>query len=133
MVTENSVHAHAEQVAHVMREISTRTLNHFAEEAKVNGESLKDAFERYDIDYAWHVLGSDRMREEAISFLEIKYQQAATDEQKAWVAGILKSAAQAQASELLMSFDNEVPQQLADSLPSAWIESWTIATAAEAG
>jgi len=132
MATENSVHEHAEQVAHVVREICTRTLNHFAEEAKMNGESLKDAFERYDIDYAWHVLGSDRMREETISFLEIKYERAATDEQKAYVAGILKSAAEAQAPELLMSFDNEVPQQLADCLCSSWIESWTIPTAAEA-
>lgn len=132
MNTENSVHEHAEQVAHVVRELSTRTLNHFAEEAKVNGESLKDAFERYDIDYAWYVLGSERMREESISFLETKYKHAATHEQKAYVAGILKSAAEAQAPELLMSFDNEVPQRLADCLPPAWIKSWTLPTAPEA-
>lgn len=132
MATENSVHEHAEQVAHVVSALCTRTLNHFAEEAKVNGESLKDAFERYDIDYAWHVLGSDRMREETISFLEIKYEHAATDEQKACVAGILKSAAEAQAPELLMSFDNEVPQQLAGCLSLLWIENQTIPTAAEA-
>lgn len=132
MPTENSVHEHAEQVAHVVRELSTRTLNHFAEEAKMNGESLKDAFERYDIDYAWHVLGSDRMRDEAISFLEIKYQHAATEEQKACVAGILKSAAEAQAPELLMSFDNEVPQQLAACLCASWTEHRTMPTAAEA-
>lgn len=132
MATENSVHEHAEQVAHVVREISTRTLNHFAEEAKINGESLKDAFERYDIDYAWHVLGSDRMREETISFLETKYEHAATDQQKAYIAGILKSASDAQAPELLMSFDNEVPQQLADCLCAWWIENRTIPAAAEA-
>ena len=132
MTTENSVHQHAEQVARVVSALCTRTLNHFAEEAKVNGESLKDAFERYDIDYAWHVLGSDRMREEAIAFLESRYEQAATDEQKACVAGILKSAAEAQAPELLMSFDNEVPQQLADCLSSSWIKSSTRPTTAEA-
>jgi hypothetical protein len=132
MATENSVHEHAEQVAYVVRELCTRTLNHFAEEAKVNGESLKDAFERYDIDYAWHVLGSDRMREETISFLEIKYKHAATDHQKAHVAGILKSAAEAQSPELLMSFDNDVPQKLADCLCSSWTKSWTIPTAVEA-
>ena len=39
MATENSVHEHAEQVAHVVNAICTRTLNHFAEEAKMNGES----------------------------------------------------------------------------------------------
>jgi hypothetical protein len=132
MATEYSVHEHAEHVAHVVREISTRTLNHFAEEAKMNGESLKDAFERYDIDYAWHVLGSDRMRNETISFLEIKYKQAATDEQKACFAGILKSAAEAQAPELLMSFDNEVPQRLADCLCASWIENRTIPAVAKA-
>ena len=132
MTTENSVHQHAEQVARVVSVLCTRTLNHFAEEAKVNGESLKDAFERYDIDYAWHVLGSDRMREEAIAFLESRYEQVATDEQKACVAGILKSAAEAQAPELLMSFDNEVPQQLADCLSSSWMKSSTRPTAAEA-
>lgn len=132
MATENSVHEHAEQVAHVVRGLCTRTLNHFAEEAKMNGESLKDAFDRYDIDYAWHVLGSDRMRDETLSFMEIKYQHAATDEQKLCVTGILKSAAEAQAPDLLMSFDNEVPQQLADCLRSSWTDNQTLPTAAEA-
>jgi len=120
MATENSVHEHAEQVAHVVNAICTRTLNHFAEEAKMNGESLKDAFERYEIDYAWHVLGSDRLRDATVSFLEARHQQVATAEQKAWVAGILKSAADAQAPELLMSFDNEVPEKLADFLSVSW-------------
>lgn len=132
MTTENPVHGRAEQVAHVVGALCTRTLNHFAEEAKANGESLKDAFERYDIDYAWHVLGSDRMREDTLSLLAIKCEQAATDEQKAYVAGILKSAAETQAPELLMSFDNDVPQQLADCLCSSWIENQTIPTTAEA-
>lgn len=122
MTAENSVQAHAELVAHVVNGISTRTLNHFAEEAKMNAESLKDAFERYDIDYAWHVLGSGRLREAAVSFLETRLKHAATDEQKACVAGILKSAADTQAPELLMSFDNDVPEQLATLLCSSWLE-----------
>jgi hypothetical protein len=121
MAIEHSAHDHAEQVARVMSALSTRTLNHFAEEAKLNGESLKDAFERYEIDYAWHVLGSQRLRDAAVSLLEARHHQAATVEQKARVAGILQSAAQAQAPELLMSFDNEVPEALADLLGASWM------------
>lgn len=120
MAIENSVHEHADLVAQVVNGICTRTLNHFAEEAKMNGESLKDAFERYEIDYAWHVLGSDRMREETVSLLEARLQHAVTDAQKASVAGILKSAADAQAPELLMSFDNDVPAALTDLVCASW-------------
>ncbi len=120
MTTENSVHEHTAQLAHVMNAICTRTLNHFAEEAKINGESLKDAFERYEIDYAWHVLGSDRLRDATLACLASRHSLAATDAQKASLAGLLQSAAAAQAPELLMSFDNEVPEQLADLLSAAW-------------
>lgn len=120
MTTENSVHEHSAQLAQVMNAICTRTLNHFAEEAKLNGESLKDAFERYEIDYAWHVLGSDRLRDATLACLAQRHSHIATDAQKASLVGILKSAAEAQAPELLMSFDNEVPEQLADSLCAAW-------------
>ncbi|MDE2615705.1 MAG: hypothetical protein KGL73_01640 [Burkholderiales bacterium] len=120
MTTENSVHEHAVQLAHVMSAICTRTLNHFAEEAKINGESLKDAFERYEIDYAWHVLGSERLREATLACMAQRHSLVATEAQKASLAGILKSAAEAQAPELLMSFDNEVPEKLADSLCAAW-------------
>lgn len=121
MTTDTTVHEHADLVAQVVNGICTRTLNHFAEEAKQNAESLKDAFERYEIDYAWHVLGSDRMREETVSLLEARLQHAATDAQKAHVADILQSAAAAQAPELLMSFDNDVPVALTDLLCAAWL------------
>jgi len=120
MTTEHSVHEHTAQLVHVMNTICTRTLNHFAEEAKINGESLKDAFERYEIDYAWHVLGSDRLRDATLACLAQRHSHVATDAQRASLADILKSAAAAQAPELLMSFDNEVPEQLADSLCAAW-------------
>jgi len=120
MSIETTAQAHAEQIASVMNAVCTRTLNHFAEEAKINGESLKDAFERYEIDYAWHVLGSDRLREETVSLLENQHGQLVTEAQRAHIAGILQFAAQAQAPELLMSFDNDVPQTLADTLGVAW-------------
>ncbi len=120
MVTDNFVPAHAEQLAQVMRSLSTRTLNHFAEEAKLNGESLKDAFDRYEIDYAWHVLGSPRLQQETVALLHSKHGYAASEAQQASLAGLLQSAAAAQAPELLMSFDNEIPQQLAEVLCAAW-------------
>jgi hypothetical protein len=120
MTLENTVADHAASLAHVMSALSTRTLNHFAEEAKQNGESLKDAFERYEIDYAWHVLGSDRLRDATLSCLLSRHRHVATDAQKDSLSGILKSAAQAQPSELLMSFDNEVPEKLADFLSASW-------------
>ncbi len=120
MTAQHPVTDNAEQVAQVVSTLCTRTLNHFAEEAKQNGESLKDAFERYEIDYAWHILGSERLRDETVRALETRHQRAATEAQKASIAGILKSAADAQAPDLLMSFDNEVPQQVADLLSASW-------------
>jgi len=107
---------HAELLATVTASISTRTLNRFAEESRLDGESLKDALDRYEIDYAWQVLGSDRMRDETVALLEAKLSQPATGPQKASVAEVLKAAAAGQSSELLMSFDSDVPEQLAAML-----------------
>lgn len=111
---------HAAPVAHVIAALCTRTLNHFAEEAKQNGESLRDAFERYEIDYAWHVLGSDRLREATLACLASRHQLVASAAQKDSLEHILRSAAASQAPDLLMSFDNDVAEQLADFLSTAW-------------
>ena len=107
---------HAELLAAVTASLCTRTLNRFAEESRLDGESLKDAVERYEIDYAWQVLGSDRLRDETLALLEGKLKQPATDAQKSRVAEVLKAAAAGQSSELLMSFDCNVPEQLAAML-----------------
>lgn len=120
MVPDTSVPDHAAPVAHVLGALCTRTLNHFAEEAKQNGESLKDAFERYEIDYAWHVLGSDRLHEATLACLVSRYRHVASAAQKESLADILKSAAATQAPDLLMSFDNDVPEKLAEFLSAAW-------------
>lgn len=119
MALDHLVSDHAAPLAHVMDALSTRTLNHFAEEARQNGESLKDAFERYEIDYAWHVLGSDRLRDATLAHLAGR-QHVVTSAQKDSLAGILQAAAAAQPSDLLMSFDNDVPEKLADFLSTAW-------------
>ena len=107
---------HAELLALVMQSLCTRTLNVFAQESRLDGESLKDAVERYEIDYAWQVLGSDRMRDETVALLEAKLKHAASDAQKNCVAEVLRAAAAGQSSELLMSFDSDVPEQLAAML-----------------
>ncbi|EYC52770.1 hypothetical protein AZ34_03130 [Hylemonella gracilis str. Niagara R] len=120
MNLNNSATDHAASMAYVMSTLSTRTLHHFAQEAKLNGESLKDAFERYEIDYAWYVLGSDRLREATVDSLARRHHHVVTEAQRESLAGVLKSAAEAQAPELLMSFDNDVPDQLADYLLASW-------------
>jgi hypothetical protein len=120
MNLDNSATDHAASMAYVMSTLSTRTLHHFAQEAKLNGESLKDAFERYEIDYAWYVLGSDRLREATVDSLAKRHHHVVTEAQRESLAGVLKSAAEAQAPELLMSFDNDVPDQLADYLLASW-------------
>lgn len=104
---------HDELLALVAQSLCTRTLNLFAQESRLDGESLVDAVERYEVDYAWQVLGSDRLRNETVTLLEAKLKQPATDAQKACVADVLKAAAAGQSSDLLMSFDSDVPEQLA--------------------
>lgn len=113
---------HAELVIHLVSGLQTRTLNDFAEEARADGESLKQAVERYEIDYAWQVLGSDRMREAAIAALEARLQRPLTEVQKARLTAVLADAAAGQAPELLMSFDNDVPEHLAALLETTWAD-----------
>jgi hypothetical protein len=105
-------------LACVTLSLCTRPLHRFAEESRLDGESLKDAVERYEVDYAWHVLGSDRMRDETIALLEARLKQPVTDAQQACVTEVLKAAAASQPPDLLMSFDSDVPAQLAALLSS---------------
>ena len=99
---------HDELLALVLKSLCTRTLNGFAQESRLDGESLRDAVERYEVDYAWHVLGSDRMRDETLALLEARLRQPATDAQKICVAKVLREAAESQPSDLLMSFDSDL-------------------------
>lgn len=104
---------HDELLALVARSLCSRPLGVFAQESRLDGESLKDAVERYEVDYAWHVLGSERLRNETIRLLEGKLTHTASDAQKASVTQVLKAAAAVQAADALMSFDSDVPEQLA--------------------
>lgn len=107
-------------VAQLLNSLCTRTLNHFAQEAKLDGESLQQAVSRYEIDYAWHVLGSARLRDECLSSLEARLGRALSAAQHAQVLDVLQEAALGLAPELLMSFDNDVPEALAVSLLPLW-------------
>ncbi len=112
--------AHAAPAARLARMLSTRTLQHFAEEARLDGESLREAVERYDIDYAWHVLASPRTRDAAVGRLEAQLQRALTDTERAEVVAALNAAAASQAPDMLMSFDNDVAQHMAELMTDLW-------------
>lgn len=118
MTVEESIVARerAELMAEISSSLCTRTLNQFAAESRADGESLADALERYEIDYAWHVLGSERMRDETLSLLEARLGRPASDAQKARIGEALQASALAQPTESLMSFDNDVPERLAARL-----------------
>lgn len=107
-------------IAHLVNSLCTRTLNDFAQEARLDGESLQDAVSRYEIDYAWHVLGSARLRDECLSSLEARLGRALSSAQRAQVADVLQQAALDLAPELLMSFDNDVPEALVSGLLPLW-------------
>jgi len=128
VANETSVPGHSELVAQFVSQLSTRTLNRFADESRQDGESLKDAVDRYEIDYAWHVLGSDRMREATVAVLEAGLQRSATGEHRDCVAAVLTSAAEKLAPDVLMSFDNDVPAQLGSLLQAWFVDKPALAT-----
>jgi hypothetical protein len=100
-------------LARLSQGLVTRTLRHVAEEARLDGESLKDAVERYEIDYAWHVLGSQRLLEACVAVLGVALGHPANDMQQGRVRELLQAASAAQPADSLMSFDNDVPAHVA--------------------
>lgn len=98
-----------------------RTAAQLAHEAREDGESLKDLVTRYEIDYAWHVLGSGRTRQACLAVLEAGGARPASDAHRALLNALLDAAAAAQPVDALMSFDNDVPAQLG-ALLGAWFE-----------
>jgi hypothetical protein len=104
----------------------TRTLAQVAEEARQDGESLQDLVTRYEIDYAWHVLGSERTRQACLAALEARGAGPAPESQRVFLAALLEAAAAAQPVDALMSFDNDVPALLGQLL-GAWFEREAVA------
>lgn len=105
--------------------LSTRSLRHVAEEARLDGESLKQGVERYEIDYAWQVLGSQQLLDACLVVLAAHLGHEVGDAQRACLVDVLQSAATAQPTDALMSFDNDVPEQLA-TLLCAWFDRQSV-------
>jgi hypothetical protein len=120
MAVVNSALARDELLNRFTQGLVIRTLVHVAEEARLDGESLKELVERYEIDYAWHVLGSARMREATLSLLEARLGRPADAAHEVWVNEMLEAAAARQPADALMSFDNDVPQQLGQLLSTCF-------------
>ncbi|MGV3727990.1 hypothetical protein [Hydrogenophaga sp.] len=104
----------------------TRTLAQVAEEARQDGESLQDLVTRYEIDCAWHVLGSERTRQACLATLEARGAGPVPEPQREFLNAFLDAAAAAQPVDALMSFDNDVPAQLGQLL-GAWFEREAVA------
>ncbi|MGN6828570.1 hypothetical protein [Paucibacter sp. M5-1] len=103
----------AELQSRLIAALCTRTLNQFAAESRLDGESLRDAVERYEVDYAWQVLSSARLRDDTVARVADRLQRPLSEPLQNWIADVLSAAAAAQPPELLMSFDNDVPEQFA--------------------
>ncbi|WP_349741470.1 hypothetical protein [Roseateles cavernae] len=120
----------AELLSRLIAGLCTRTLKQFAEESRLDGESLRDVVERYEVDYAWQVLSSARLRDDTVARVAERLKQPPSEPLQAWIADLLGAAAAAQPSELLMSFDNDVPEQLATLLFTGFHPELDLAAAA---
>lgn len=120
MAVVNTALARDELLNRFTQSLVTRTLAHVAEEARLDGESLKEVVERYEIDYAWHVLGSARVREATLSVLATRFGRPVDAAHKLWVSDLLEAAAAQQPTDALMSFDNDVPEQLGQLLSAGF-------------
>ena len=116
MTTPLIASAQAELLAGIVNGLCTRTLVQFAAESRLDGESLADAVERYEVDYAWQVLGSGRTCEAVVARLQSELGLPAAEAFQPAVADALQLAAAQQPSDLLMSFDNDLPELIAGLL-----------------
>ncbi len=116
MTTPLIASAQAELLAGIVNGLCTRTLVQFAAESRLDGESLADAVERYEVDYAWQVLGSGRTCEAVVARLQSEFGLPAAEAFQPAVAEALQLAAAQQPSDLLMSFDNDLPELIAGLL-----------------
>ena len=110
MTTPLIAPAQAELLAGIVDGLCTRTLVQFAAESRLDGESLADAVERYEVDYAWQVLAAERTRAAVVARLQSELGQELADPLEASVAEALQLAAAQQPTDLLMSFDNDLPE-----------------------
>lgn len=108
---------HADIASMLVKHLVIRTSRQVADEARLDGESLRQLVERYEIDYAWHVLSSERMLEAGVAALELLMDRPASAAEKSSLAALLTTVAASQPADALMSFDNDVASHLA----SLWV------------
>ncbi|MGE0099499.1 MAG: hypothetical protein AB7S86_14245 [Hydrogenophaga sp.] len=120
MTPNTPLTVNAEWVSRTVKLLCTRTLQQFADEARQDGESLRDLVDRYDIDFAWQVLGSQRLLDATVAELESRMERKPTSQQQAEVVAVLHAVALGLASDQLMSFDNDLAQQLAEMMIELW-------------
>ena len=116
MTTPLIAPAQAELLAAILNGLCTRTLAQFAAESRLDGESLADAVERYEVDYAWQVLAAERTLAAVVARLQSELGQELADPLEASLAEALQLAAAQQPTDLLMSFDNDLPELIAGLL-----------------
>ena len=116
MTTPLIAPAQAELLAAILNGLCIRTLAQFAAESRLDGESLADAVERYEVDYAWQVLAAERTLAAVVARLQSELGQELADPLEASVAEALQLAAAQQPTDLLMSFDNDLPELIAGLL-----------------
>ena len=116
MTTPLTASAQAELLTAILNGLCTRTLAQFAAESRLDGESLADAVERYEVDYAWQVLAAERTLAAVVARLQSELGQELADPLEASVAEALQLAAAQQPTDLLMSFDNDLPELIAGLL-----------------
>ncbi len=118
----NNTHSNVDAglLRQVSQQLSTRTLAVMAEELRRDGESLREAVDRYEVDFAWHILGSTRLLDDTVDELTGRLRRDLTPDQRAELAALLTAAALGQASDQLMSFDNDLAQGVADVMIAAW-------------
>ena len=116
MSVENTACAHGECLRRLTQALVIRTLGQIADEAREDGESLQQLVERYEIDYAWQVLGSTRLHDAALAAVQERLGRAADEALRARLTALLQAAAAQQSNDALMSFDNDVPALLGELL-----------------
>ncbi|WP_066271923.1 hypothetical protein [Hydrogenophaga palleronii] len=116
MSVENTAWAHGECLRRLTQTLVIRTLGQIADEAREDGESLQQLVERYEIDYAWQVLGSTRLHDAALAAVQERLGRPADEALRARLTALLQAAAAQQPNDALMSFDNDVPALLSELL-----------------
>lgn len=116
MTTPLTASAQVELLTAILNGLCTRTLAQFAAESRLDGESLADAVERYEVDYAWQVLAAERTLAAVVARLRSELGQELAEALETSVAEALQLAAARQPTDLLMSFDNDLPELIAGLL-----------------